>query len=278
MGRGPSKGWVLVDRAGVADDADLRRSVERSTTYARTLRRSSRSIRRCRSAALGQRPADPTGLQPDLAQQPGQLALIPTKCSPRRRAARRRRAPCGTPRRSEHPEVADQRLETGREAGRRDHRVRARAAAVREVHPRPVHRLAWPPPPPPARTARPRRCRCRGSARSRCSRNWRVGVCRPRQPLRRQVRHPEPAQRRGERVHHRRRHPLQRDAEHLAGHPERVARTMLGGVRTESVTSPRRRAGRARSRWRSCPHRRRARLARRTTRARGSRRSAAGRR
>jgi hypothetical protein len=37
MGRGPSKGWVLVDRAGVADDADLRRWVERSTTYARTL-------------------------------------------------------------------------------------------------------------------------------------------------------------------------------------------------------------------------------------------------
>jgi len=37
MGRGPSKGWVLVDPAGVADDADLRRWVELSTTYARTL-------------------------------------------------------------------------------------------------------------------------------------------------------------------------------------------------------------------------------------------------
>jgi TfoX/Sxy family transcriptional regulator of competence genes len=37
MGRGPSKGWVLVGPPGVADDADLRRWVERSTTYARTL-------------------------------------------------------------------------------------------------------------------------------------------------------------------------------------------------------------------------------------------------
>ena len=37
MGRGPSKGWVLVDPAGVAADADLRRWVQRSTTYARSL-------------------------------------------------------------------------------------------------------------------------------------------------------------------------------------------------------------------------------------------------
>lgn len=37
MGRGPSRGWVLVDPAGVADEADLRRWVQRSTTYARTL-------------------------------------------------------------------------------------------------------------------------------------------------------------------------------------------------------------------------------------------------
>ena len=37
MGRGPSKGWVLVDPAGVADDPELRRWVQRSTEYARTL-------------------------------------------------------------------------------------------------------------------------------------------------------------------------------------------------------------------------------------------------
>jgi TfoX/Sxy family transcriptional regulator of competence genes len=37
MGRGPSKGWVLVDPAGVADDRQLRRWVQRSTSYARTL-------------------------------------------------------------------------------------------------------------------------------------------------------------------------------------------------------------------------------------------------
>jgi TfoX/Sxy family transcriptional regulator of competence genes len=37
MGRGPSKGWVLVDQPGVADDAALRRWVLRSTTYARSL-------------------------------------------------------------------------------------------------------------------------------------------------------------------------------------------------------------------------------------------------
>jgi TfoX/Sxy family transcriptional regulator of competence genes len=37
MGRGPSKGWVLVDPAGVADDRELRRWVQRSTSYARTL-------------------------------------------------------------------------------------------------------------------------------------------------------------------------------------------------------------------------------------------------
>jgi TfoX/Sxy family transcriptional regulator of competence genes len=37
MGRGPSKGWVLVDPSGVADDADLRRWVQRGTSYARSL-------------------------------------------------------------------------------------------------------------------------------------------------------------------------------------------------------------------------------------------------
>jgi TfoX/Sxy family transcriptional regulator of competence genes len=37
MGRGPSKGWVLVDPSGVADDAALRRWALRSTTYARSL-------------------------------------------------------------------------------------------------------------------------------------------------------------------------------------------------------------------------------------------------
>jgi TfoX/Sxy family transcriptional regulator of competence genes len=37
MGRGPSKGWVLVDPAGVVDTDDLRRWVLRSTTYARSL-------------------------------------------------------------------------------------------------------------------------------------------------------------------------------------------------------------------------------------------------
>ena len=39
MGRGPSKGWVLVDPEGVADDRELRRWVQRSTSYARTLPR-----------------------------------------------------------------------------------------------------------------------------------------------------------------------------------------------------------------------------------------------
>lgn len=39
MGRGPSKGWVLVDPAGVVDDGSLRRWVQRSTAYARTLPR-----------------------------------------------------------------------------------------------------------------------------------------------------------------------------------------------------------------------------------------------
>ena len=37
MGRGPSKGWVLVEPAGVSDDRELRRWVQRSTSYARTL-------------------------------------------------------------------------------------------------------------------------------------------------------------------------------------------------------------------------------------------------
>jgi TfoX/Sxy family transcriptional regulator of competence genes len=37
MGRGPSKGWVLVDPPGVADDADLRRWVERGRAYALSL-------------------------------------------------------------------------------------------------------------------------------------------------------------------------------------------------------------------------------------------------
>ena len=37
MGNRTSKGWVLVDPAGVAGDADLRRWVQRSTAYARTL-------------------------------------------------------------------------------------------------------------------------------------------------------------------------------------------------------------------------------------------------
>ena len=37
MGRGPSKGWVLVDPPGVADDADLRRWVERGRDYALSL-------------------------------------------------------------------------------------------------------------------------------------------------------------------------------------------------------------------------------------------------
>ena len=37
MGRGPSRGWVLVDPAAVVDPDDLRRWVLRSTTYARSL-------------------------------------------------------------------------------------------------------------------------------------------------------------------------------------------------------------------------------------------------
>jgi TfoX/Sxy family transcriptional regulator of competence genes len=37
MGNRTSKGWVLVDPDGVADDADLRRWVQRGTSYARTL-------------------------------------------------------------------------------------------------------------------------------------------------------------------------------------------------------------------------------------------------
>ena len=37
MGRGPSKGWVLVDPSGVAEEADLRRWVERGRDYALSL-------------------------------------------------------------------------------------------------------------------------------------------------------------------------------------------------------------------------------------------------
>jgi TfoX/Sxy family transcriptional regulator of competence genes len=36
-GRGPSKGWLLVDAPGIATDADLRRWVERGTAYALSL-------------------------------------------------------------------------------------------------------------------------------------------------------------------------------------------------------------------------------------------------
>ena len=37
MGRGPSKGWVLVDPPAVADDADLKQWVERGRSYALSL-------------------------------------------------------------------------------------------------------------------------------------------------------------------------------------------------------------------------------------------------
>ena len=37
MGRGPSRGWVLVDAPGVTEDADLRRWVARGRTYAMSL-------------------------------------------------------------------------------------------------------------------------------------------------------------------------------------------------------------------------------------------------